>query len=104
MTECSRIGERQFLFSYVDVVNVGVVYNQTFSDANKHIAIRAELRCNHLLYLPELVRQHSHLSIGLHQCRVVAVGCDIDDALRSNTHKIDDVGTIKYLTCCIIMA
>lgn len=84
MTECSHIGEDQLLSGGVDVVDVGAVDDQAFADADENVALAAELGGDHAFDLSELVGKNTTDVVGLHECRVVTVRGNIDDALGGN--------------------
>lgn len=88
MVERGNVGENQLLLRYIDIVDVGTVYNQTLADADEDVAFDTELQSDHLFDLSQLERQHPHLAIGLYECRIVAVRRDIDDAVGCDAHQI----------------
>lgn len=88
MAERSHVGQHQLLLRHINIVYIRTVDDKALTDADEVVALATQLVGNHLLYLPQLKGEHAHLAISLHECRVVAVRCDVYDALRCYAHQV----------------
>ncbi len=60
----------------------------TATDANKGVTLLAELAFDQSFDLPQLQSKYSGLIICQYKGRVVAIGGDVHNLLRSNTHQV----------------
>lgn len=88
MAKSVIVRQHKFLPRYIYVIDVRAVNNMTATDANEGITLLAKLTFDQSFDLPQLQSKYSGLIICQHKGRVVAIGGDIDNLLRSNTHQV----------------
>ena len=88
MAKSVIVRQHKFLPRYIYVIYIRAVNNMAATDANEGIALLAELTFDQSFDLPQLQSKYSGLIICQHKGRIVAIGGDVYNLLRSNTHQV----------------